>query len=175
MSAPPTIRPAAPEDRAAMARIFNASRNHAACFGEVRVDAAEFAALVDGEEAFVAEIDRTVVGFVGVIAPARFVHRLYVDPPHQRRGIGAALLRRCAETYGVPLSLKCDVVNTAGFAFYQHLGWVAANRGVGDFGLWIELELRSKPSELGAERLAQVRHVRPRPPEGLGDGGQDFG
>jgi GNAT superfamily N-acetyltransferase len=59
---------------------------------------------------FVAEADRTVVGFVGVIArvdpdepdeeatPYTYISDLVVLPAYRRRGIGSALLRR-AEAY----------------------------------------------------------------------------
>jgi GNAT superfamily N-acetyltransferase len=74
---------------------------------------------------FVAEEAGTVVGFVSAgpsrdedLAGTDEVYALYVLPPEQGRGLGAALLDAAGGD-----SLWVLAANAAGRAFYEHQGW----------------------------------------------------
>jgi len=78
---------------------------------------------VDGEEVLVAEIDGTVVGFISIDAPERFIHNLFIDPVWRGRGIGSALLREALMLLQGSAQLACAARNAAARAFYEHNGW----------------------------------------------------
>jgi GNAT superfamily N-acetyltransferase len=84
----------------------------------------------------VAALGDQIVGFLSVWAPERFVHHLYVAPSHQGRGIGRMLIEACAELYGLPLSLECELANRGARRFYERLGWVGGEVGSGPDGEW---------------------------------------
>ncbi|HEY0832384.1 MAG TPA: GNAT family N-acetyltransferase [Azospirillum sp.] len=79
---------------------------------------------VEDETVLVAEVDGTVVGFVSIDRPQRFVHTLFIDPDWQSRGIGTALLREALASLNGPAELTCSARNAAARAFYEHNGWV---------------------------------------------------
>lgn len=79
---------------------------------------------------FVARIDGRLAGAVlcGQDGRRGFIHHLAVSPPHRRRGIGTALVRRCIEGLqkrGIP---KCHLfvfqTNDRAAAFWESIGWV---------------------------------------------------
>lgn len=91
------LRPARPDDAAALARVFTRARRAAAPElplsghdeGETAVRLAR--ALADPDrEVWVAEAGDAVVGYA--LLTATWLEDLYVDPAHQRRGAGTALL-----------------------------------------------------------------------------------
>lgn len=135
----PIIRRADDADLNALLDIFNAARADAGCFRGLPVDHGTFAALVEGEAVFLAEVDGGVAGFVSIWVADRFIHHLYVAPQFQSRGIGSALLRECQARHGRPLSLKCDVRNIRARRFYRNKGWLARETGNGDDGPWERL------------------------------------
>ena len=83
----------------------------------------DFDASIRGEEVFVAELQGQIAGFASVWVPDRFIHSLFVDPAWQGRGVGKALLQRCVDRLGVPVTLKCQQRNLRAIAFYQSQGW----------------------------------------------------
>ena len=137
----PSIRPARDEDRHAALAIFNASRAAAGCFGAAPADRQAFAALIEGEAVYLAELDGAAAGFVSIWVADRFIHHLYVAPEHQRHGIGSALLRHCEAIHGRPLSLKCDCRNQRARRFYLSKGWLSRETGIGENGPWERLYL----------------------------------
>jgi GNAT superfamily N-acetyltransferase len=58
--------------------------------------------------------------------PHHFVWQLAVDPPHQRGGLGRALLQRVADTTDVPMYL--DTANPANVPYYASFGFEELGR-----------------------------------------------
>lgn len=79
---------------------------------------------VEGEDVLVAEVGGTVVGFVSIDAPERFIHNLFIDPAWRGRGIGSALLREALLLLQGSAQLACAARNAAARAFYEHNGWI---------------------------------------------------
>ena len=96
-----------------------------------------------GETMIVAEEDGEVLGFASVWQPNSFLHHLHVDPDHQRRGVGTALLEQVAQSTSAAVSLKCQVGNGGALSFYAKLGFIEeAERGEDEFGEWVRLTQR---------------------------------
>jgi ribosomal protein S18 acetylase RimI-like enzyme len=78
---------------------------------------------------FVAMLDDTVVGTVmaGYDGHRGWIYRVAVSPRHQRRGIGAALIRNAESrliTLGCPkINLQVLASNAGVVAFYERLGY----------------------------------------------------
>lgn len=139
-----TIHKVVEKDVALLAKIFNESRSFAGCFSCESTEIEDFASQIDGEEIHVAAVDDVVVGFMSVCTPENFIHHIYVLPQHQGTGIGSALIQRCVETYGVPLSLKCDTANIKAQSFYKRKGWSLGDEsGTGKNGPWQRLWLNN--------------------------------
>jgi len=117
--------------------IFNDARNSALGFPGKEVSLDEFKMQVEGEQIYVATMDKRIVGFVSVWEDGNFIHHLYVDPAHQNRNIGRALIDKCKEILGLPLSLKCIEKNTGACSFYEKNGWVIDARDIGPEGPYI--------------------------------------
>ncbi|PQO47611.1 GNAT family N-acetyltransferase [Blastopirellula marina] len=117
-------RVAGKRDRPACAKIFYSSRRSAFHWmpnDKIRFD--DFDQATAGEPIWVAERNRRIVGFVSWWPPENFIHNLFVDPEHQRLGVGTALLDACLAQIGRPARLKCSTSNKNALAFYQQLGW----------------------------------------------------
>jgi len=87
-------------------------------------DPSDFLKETAGETIEVA-LDRegTVLGFIAIWEPERFVHHLFVDPDHQRRGVGSLLLAGVRAWLPQPHRLKCVTANHSAYAFYIRHGW----------------------------------------------------
>ena len=59
-----------------------------------------------------------------------YVDRLYIDPPHQGRGLGTALMEHARRLRPQGLELHTHQQNVAACAFYERLGFVAVRYGV---------------------------------------------
>jgi GNAT superfamily N-acetyltransferase len=55
--------------------------------------------------------------------PYHYVWQLSVDPPHQRSGLGRALLRRVAEEAGDEVPVFLDTANPANVPYYASCGF----------------------------------------------------
>jgi GNAT superfamily N-acetyltransferase len=77
---------------------------------------------------WVAEIDGRPVGFMAI--KADFIDQLYIDPDHQRRGIGSALIAHAKHLSPSGLRLFTFQMNTTGRAFYAKQGFQAVRLGV---------------------------------------------
>ena len=107
-----------------------------------------------------AELPRgRVAGFVSVFPPERFIHHLYVDPAHLRRGVGSALFAAALSALGGAASLKCQTRNPGAVAFYRRLGLIAADTGESAVGPWVRMVV---PVEGGAGRDGPEPAPEPR-------------
>lgn len=136
------IRRATDADPPALAEIFLAARVRA--FHWVDPDSfgiSDFAAKTEGETIYLAEDgDGCPVGFISVSQLESFVHHLYVDPRHQRQGIGSRLLRSLDAWLPRPYHLKCLVANHPARAFYRKHGWTEQGRGSDELGEYLLME-----------------------------------
>jgi putative acetyltransferase len=87
----------------------------------------------------VCEINGQVVGFVSMIGNE--VGGIFVDPEHQRRGIGRSLLDHVGEFRGF-LELGVFEANLAGRRFYEAYGFRLVGREIGEATGHVELRLR---------------------------------
>ncbi len=126
-------------DTPALAEIFLAARVRA--FHWLDPDSfgiSDFAAMTEGETIYLADGgDGRSVGFISVLRVESFVHHLYVDPAHQRQGIGSRLLRSLDAWLPRPYHLKCLVANHPARAFYQKHGWTEQGRGSDGLGEYL--------------------------------------
>jgi GNAT superfamily N-acetyltransferase len=102
---------------------------------------ADFERDTDGEVIDVALQEGVPVGFVSVWTPDRFVHHLYVDAAHHRRGIGARLLDHALARIDRPAGLKCIERNTRALDFYAARGWQVRDAGLDAMGPYVFMQL----------------------------------
>lgn len=98
----------------------------------------------EGETVFVAEENSgEIIGFISVwekdIRP--FIHHLFVSPGHQKKGIGAFLIRNLFAWLPRPYRLKCVLKNQDALAFYLKNNWLEIDRSIGEDGEYALLEL----------------------------------
>ncbi len=101
----------------------------------------DFQHSLEGEQIFTASLEGNVVGFLSIWVQENFIHHLYIDPPHQRSGTGSALIKQCAQEFGLPLSLKCMKAVSSACAFYSGTGWQAVEEKEGPEGTYILFRL----------------------------------
>ena len=89
-----SLRSAQAADAPTITRVFQAARDHSLAFlpklHTDEEDHAFFAKVVERERVTVAEADGAVVAFLALDGDE--IDHLYVDPAHQRHGLGATLL-----------------------------------------------------------------------------------
>jgi GNAT superfamily N-acetyltransferase len=76
-----------------------------------------------GEYILVAEKEDKVTGFIAVWKMESFIHHLYVDSDHQKKGTGKALLNAVVNILDQPVRLKCVINNKKAVSFYKSQGW----------------------------------------------------
>lgn len=85
-------------------------------------------------DAFVAELDKHVIGWIGVsqsikieVPPYCEIHGLVVDDNFRNHGVGKKLIEKAKqwarERGNDKLKLHCNVTRTGTHLFYQHLGF----------------------------------------------------
>jgi GNAT superfamily N-acetyltransferase len=121
------VRHAQAEDGAALAELFLAARADARWFPPMAHAPGSVAPFLTArataaDHAWVAEEDGKALGFV--MLHGGVVEHLYVQPSHQRRGVGAALLARAQAVSPEGLSLWCFARNAPARAFYAREGFV---------------------------------------------------
>jgi GNAT superfamily N-acetyltransferase len=134
------VRAAAPVDLPALRELFLSSRRRT--FTWLRMDTFrldDFDAQTEGERMLVAEVGQDIAGFISVWEPDDFIHHLFVDAAHARRGIGRALLRALPGWPDRTYRLKCLSRNRAALAFYGAQGFVQIDHGVGGDGDYVVL------------------------------------
>jgi ribosomal protein S18 acetylase RimI-like enzyme len=76
------------------------------------------------QEVWVAEVDGRIAGMLVLPVGGRWVDQLYVDPEHQRRGVGRALLDRAKSQSPDGLDLWTFETNAGARRFYERHGFV---------------------------------------------------
>jgi ribosomal protein S18 acetylase RimI-like enzyme len=139
---PVAVRHPIGTDLSALRELFVSSRRKAFSWRPPdEFQLADFDVQTQGELLLVAEDgDGSPVGFISVWEPDNFIHHLYVEPAHQRRGTGGALLWALPNWTQTRYRLKCVRRNEAALAFYRALGFVEVGSGTGDDGEYLELE-----------------------------------
>jgi len=79
-------------------------------------------------DVWVAEVDGEPVAFMAIAGD--FIDQLYVDPEHQRRGLGKALLDYARSLSPEHLWLYTLQINTNGRAFYEKNDFCAVKLGI---------------------------------------------
>lgn len=85
-------------------------------------------------DAFVAELDKHVIGWIGVsqsikieVPPYCEIHGLVVDDNFRNYGIGKKLIEKAKqwarERGNIRLKLQCNVIRKETHLFYEHLGF----------------------------------------------------
>jgi len=140
-TAPFKIRRALPRDRDRLRQIFLTGRQTAfPWIDPTRFRLEDYDRAVEDEEVWVAIDDHgDLIGFAAIYLPGSFLHSLYIDPSHQRSGIGRALIDIVLRRIIPPLRLKCIVINHPARAFYEALGFVQekGREGMGEHGPYI--------------------------------------
>ncbi|WP_109314926.1 GNAT family N-acetyltransferase [Pseudovibrio ascidiaceicola] len=118
------ILPYTPEDHDVLAALYEsvASRTFAYDYTSL-VTASQFRSLVAGEDVWVLKHAGERIGFIGYFEPEHFLHSLYIDYAHHKRGYGRQALQFLLETYGCRHELKVDRINQAAMKFYSALGY----------------------------------------------------
>lgn len=134
------IRPAVPADVPAIDRLTRAAYGaYVPLIGrEPAPMSADHAALVEAGEVRVADVDGVVAGAL-VTRPQKsslLLESVAVDPAHQGRGIGRALIAD-AEQQAVDLNLAAvelytNAAMTTNLALYPHLGYTETGRRTED-------------------------------------------
>lgn len=96
-----------------------------------------------GERIWVALEEGKVLGFIAVWQADHFIHHLYVDKAHYRKGIGQCLIEEVYRFYQAPLRLKCLSKNKRAISFYQSQGFKVLDKGVDNLGEYCLLQLKS--------------------------------
>ena len=84
--------------------------------------------IVKNNQIWVVESQKYPVGFMAMNND--FVDQLYIDPDHQRRGIGRSLLNLAREQSPDHVWLYTLQVNTSAREFYEKNGFVAEKFGI---------------------------------------------
>jgi ribosomal protein S18 acetylase RimI-like enzyme len=79
-------------------------------------------------DVFVIEHDGIIAGYLAL--KGSYVDRLYIDPEHQGRGLGTALIAHARQLRPTGLELHTHQQNVDACAFYERLGFVAAGYGL---------------------------------------------
>jgi putative acetyltransferase len=129
------IRPYRPDDFDPVNDLWRRSRLHAfAAFHASKGHTADedrdyFRRVVlPRHDLWVAELDGHPVGFMAIRAD--FIDQLYIDPDHQRRGIGSALMAHAKALSPSGLRLFTFQINAGGRAFYAKHGFEVVRFGV---------------------------------------------
>ena len=135
MSPGPTIRRYEPEDFNVVNDLWRRSRLRAfpdlqARKGHTAEEDREYFrdVVLVRHDVWVAELDGCVAGFLAIAGD--FIDQLYVDPDHQRKGLGSALIAHAQGLSPSGLRLFTFQINRNGRAFYEGQGFVAARLGV---------------------------------------------
>ena len=130
-------------DLYALLNVFNAARSSANGLPDHDVSLNDFKVMIEGEKILIAKVNSEIVGFASVWEQDNFVHHLFVAPSHQNQGTGAALLKTCHDTFGLPLTLKCVEENSRACEFYEKNGWEPIEKAIDVQGPYILYRLNN--------------------------------
>ncbi|KVP79174.1 GNAT family N-acetyltransferase [Burkholderia ubonensis] len=120
----------------------------------------DFDVQTKGERLRIAEDDSgRCAGFVSVWEPDHFIHHLYVDRSHHRRGVGRALLRAMPGWPATRYRLKWLRANEAALAFYRACRFTEIGAGAAEDGEYVLLESRGDDGECPSSISASVPHA----------------
>lgn len=144
---PLLIRRFTEADRTPLCELFVLSRNAAFTWeAPASHQLRDFDQSTDQERILVALIDETYVGFASIWEPDSFLHNLFVHPAYLRRGIGKALLSRCAKHFDDRPQLKCLKANANALRFYAAQGWMVLSEQETAEGAYLLLAGPEAPS-----------------------------
>jgi ribosomal protein S18 acetylase RimI-like enzyme len=136
------LRPALPTDQAALADLYLRSRRAAFTWRDpedFQLD--DFTRDTEGELIHLTESpDGTILGFLSLWEPDKFIHHLFIAPGHLRQGIGQALLADLHQRLPGPFRLKCLTANIPALAFYRSRCWIEIDKGSSEDGDYLLLE-----------------------------------
>lgn len=137
------IRPWQESDRPFLRTLYlHARRANWTWLSGKRWQLEDFDAVTLGEKIWVADEKGHRLGFAAVTMNDNFLHSLFVDPEHQRKGVGSALLKKVQSEFSSTGALKCLVENSAALAFYQQHGWHIEAKGEAPDGEYVLLHYR---------------------------------
>ena len=87
-----------------------------------------FDSAVQGEQIYVALYKDMLAGIATVWEPDAFIHYLFVDRDVRRKGVGRAVTDALADTYHLPLTLKC-LIAPPGNGIFRKMGWQEVETG----------------------------------------------
>ena len=117
------IRRVSAEDFSALRKIYERVRKESFFWMDSReIRPEDFDRDTEGEEIWAAWQGEEAAGFISLWVPERFIHHLFVSRTFQGQGIGTGLIRKAAEIYGLPLSLKCVCDNRRALDFLLQPG-----------------------------------------------------
>lgn len=134
------IRPASPEDAAALQALYAEAISNAdwlpdnarqsPCFADVSLHEVVHVAVDD---------DGELLGLISVQVGDPFIHHLYVAAPVRGQGVGRQLLVALEPWLPRPWRLKCVSLNTRALAFYARAGWREVDVGDSEHGAYVVL------------------------------------
>jgi GNAT superfamily N-acetyltransferase len=112
------------DDRQVLRRIFLSSRKETFSWLDTSAYTHEdFDEATAKESIMIAEEEGVVMGFIAFLREGSFIHHLYIDPDHLKKGAGKALLNAAVHTLEQPVRLKCLIKNKNAVAFYKAQHW----------------------------------------------------
>ncbi|KGN40597.1 GNAT family N-acetyltransferase [Knoellia aerolata] len=133
----PTVRPATPDDAAALAELYWRVRSESSPqipmipHDRSTVEPFMREVVLRQCEVWVAEVEHRAVGFLALREPDELAH-LYIAAPHTGRGLGARFLRLARERLPRGLQLWAFQSNTRAVRFYERHGFVPVEWTEGD-------------------------------------------
>lgn len=135
-----TIRPATPDDAAALQALYALNITEADWLPEPAKQAPVFADVSRDELVHLAVGDAgQVLGFSSVQTAGSFIHHLHVHPDARGRGVGQALLDALQTWLPQPWRLKCVRKNVGALRFYRRGGWEELGAGESEHGPFLVL------------------------------------
>ena len=85
--------------------------------------------LVPAAEIAIAELDKTMIGFVTVDPRTLYLDQIVVAPEHWRSGVGATLIAEAKLMSPAGLDLDVNIDNARAIGFYRRLGFLITGVG----------------------------------------------
>ncbi|MBO0454205.1 GNAT family N-acetyltransferase [Candidatus Enterococcus murrayae] len=118
------IREMTPQDKPRLRKLYLESRQKTFYWSDPKqMHLTDFDRDTKDESIFVAEADKTILGFISFYLPDNFIHCLFVDTYFKGQGTGHQLLEKAKQQLKRPMSLKCVSQNTPALTFYEKEGW----------------------------------------------------